>query len=143
MSPTLTPLTASTSGLTIDEHAPDACCVVRDVLSRIGDKWSMVAINALGERSLRFGELRRRGHGISQRMLTHTLRQLERDGLVWRKATPTVPVTVEYGLTDLGRCLLAVLSPLFQWTVENAPTIQAARADFDARATATGHEIAR
>ncbi|MGE3269161.1 MAG: winged helix-turn-helix transcriptional regulator, partial [Chloroflexota bacterium] len=95
--------------------------------------WSVVAIVMLGDQSLRFGELLRRGHGVSQRMLTQTLRQLERDGLVWRKVTPTIPVTVEYGLTDLGRDLLVILRPFFEWTVEHAPEIEASRADFDVR----------
>jgi DNA-binding HxlR family transcriptional regulator len=123
-------------GVAVDTSNPDTCCVVREVLSRIGDKWSVVAIVMLGEGSLRFGELRRRGHGVSQRMLTHTLRQLERDGIVWRKATPSVPVTVEYGLTDVGRDLLCVLKPFFQWVVDNADAIEASRADFDARKSA-------
>jgi DNA-binding HxlR family transcriptional regulator len=136
MPPVTTLPPPSPSALAINTDDADACGIVRDVLSRIGDKWSVVAIVMLGQSSLRFGELRRRGHGVSQRMLTHTLRQLERDGIVWRKATPTVPVTVEYGLTDLGRNLLCVLQPFFQWTVDNAQTIEASRATFDARKSA-------
>jgi DNA-binding HxlR family transcriptional regulator len=142
MPPTVALPAGPALGFSIDEHGGDSCGIVREVLSRIGDKWSIVAIVMLGDGSLRFGELRRRGHGVSQRMLTLTLRQLERDGLVWRKATPTVPVTVEYGLTDLGRCLLAVLRPFFEWTVENAATIAASRAAFDARTPAPTHDLA-
>lgn len=109
------------------------CEVIRDLLSRVGDKWSVVTIVTLGEGSLRFGELLRRGHGVSQRMLTQTLRNLERDGLVWRQVTPTVPLTVEYGLTPLGESLMRVLKPFFDWCGESAGAIAAARAAFDAR----------
>jgi DNA-binding HxlR family transcriptional regulator len=87
----------------------------------------------LGEGSLRFSELLRRGYGVSQRMLTQTLRQLERDGIVWRKVTPTVPLTVEYGLTEMGGSLLEVLRPLFVWSEQNMKTIARARARYDAK----------
>lgn len=76
--------------------------VTRQILDRIGDKWSVLIVVNLGAKALRFKELQRRSGGISQRMLTQTLRHLERDGIVWRKVTPTVPLTVEYGLTSLG-----------------------------------------
>jgi DNA-binding HxlR family transcriptional regulator len=109
------------------------CDVIRDLLSRIGDKWSILTIVALGEGPLRFGELLRRGHGVSQRMLTQTLRNLERDGLVWRKVTPTVPLTVEYGLTPLGESLMHVLKPFFDWCTGSAGAIAASRVLYDAR----------
>lgn len=122
---TITPLEAN--------HARQKCGAVRDIISRLGDKWSVLTIVLLGEGTLRFNELLRRGHGVSQRMLTHTLRQLERDGLVWRKVTPTVPLTVEYGLTPLGVDLFAVLQPFFNWVDLNAGSIAAAQADYDSR----------
>ena len=108
-------------------------CPVREILDRVGDKWSVLVIVNLGEGHLRFNELHRRCGGISQRMLTKTVRQLERDGLVWRKATPTVPVTVEYGLTQLGGTLLGPLQLLAAWSVDNGPTIAKERAAFDRR----------
>lgn len=112
---------------------PERCGAVRDIISRLGDKWSVVTIVLLGEGSLRFNELLRRGHGVSQRMLTHTLRQLERDGLIWRKVTPTVPLTVEYGLTALGVELMQVLRPFFDWVDVHAGEIAAAQAAYDTR----------
>ncbi|MDB5096269.1 MAG: HxlR family transcriptional regulator [Cyanobacteria bacterium RYN_339] len=123
------PLTQPEAG----SHGADSCYVVREILSRVGDKWSVVTCVLLGEGSLRFGELLRRGHGVSQRMLTQTLRQLERDGLVWRKATPTVPVTVEYGLTPPGEDLLVVLRPLFEWATKNVTMVQDSWVQYDDR----------
>jgi DNA-binding HxlR family transcriptional regulator len=105
--------------------------VTRQILDRVGDKWSMLIIVNLGVQSLRFKELQRRSSGISQRMLTQTLRHLERDGLVWRKATPTVPLTVEYGLTELGESLLAPLTLLVEWVNGNRGEIVRARTGYD------------
>lgn len=107
--------------------------LARDLLDRLGDKWSVVAILNLGEGPLRFGELQRRCEGVSQRVLTYTLRQLERDGLVWRKATPTVPLTVEYGLTPIGEDLLPVLRTFFEWAVRNVEAVTKAREAYDRR----------
>ncbi|MGZ5967411.1 MAG: winged helix-turn-helix transcriptional regulator [Polyangiales bacterium] len=125
---------------------PDSGCNAREILDRVGDKWSVLAIVNLGGGSMRFSvnlgggsmrfsELLRNGHGVSQRMLTQTLRNLERDGIVWRKVTPTVPITVEYGLTDLGAGLLEVLRPLFEWSGTHMKAIAKARAAYDARGT--------
>lgn len=114
-------------------QAHEGCETVRDLISRLGDKWSMLAVDQLGGGPLRFRELQRRCDGVSQRMLTVTLRRLERDGLVWRKVTPAVPVQVTYGLTDLGRGLLGVLQPFFAWTGAQAGAIAAAQRAYDAR----------
>ncbi|MGE0059082.1 MAG: winged helix-turn-helix transcriptional regulator, partial [Dehalococcoidia bacterium] len=92
------------------EH--DECCSVREVLDRVGDKWSLLVISMLGDGTLRFTELKRAIEGISQRMLTLTLRQLERDGLVDRTVYPTVPPKVEYRLTEMGRTILVPVSAL-------------------------------
>ncbi|ASA19681.1 transcriptional regulator [Paenibacillus donghaensis] len=105
----------------------------RQILDTVGDKWSVLIITNLGVQNLRFKELQRRSGGISQRMLTQTLRHLERDGLVWRKATPTVPLTVEYGLTELGNSLLGPLSGLVEWVNGNSGDIIQARSGYDDR----------
>jgi DNA-binding HxlR family transcriptional regulator len=101
------------------------------ILDRVGDKWSVLIIVNLGLENLRFKELQRRSVGISQRMLTQTLRYLERDGIVWRKATPTVPLTVEYGLTDLGRSLLNPVQSLVAWVNGNREQVAKARIAYD------------
>ncbi|RFS87423.1 transcriptional regulator [Actinomadura spongiicola] len=106
-------------------------CPVGDVLRRAGDRWSVLILVLLGRRSYRFNELHRSIEGISQRMLTRTLRGLERDGLASRTVHPTVPPTVEYDLTPLGRTLLEPLSTLADWAVRHGPEIAAARADHD------------
>lgn len=106
---------------------------IRDVLDRIGDKWSLLVIATLREGRLRFGELREHIPGISQRMLTLTLRQLERDGLIVRTAFAEVPPRVEYELTRLGRTLIELASALGDWATENRPTIEASRAAYDVR----------
>lgn len=103
-------------------------CPVRDILSKVGDKWSMLVILYLGSAdSLRFNELRRHIDGISQRMLTVTLRSLEADGLVSRTAYAEVPPRVEYRLSALGRSLLAALIELGNWAAAHAPAIAEAR----------------
>jgi DNA-binding HxlR family transcriptional regulator len=102
-------------------------CPVTDVLRRIGDKWTVLVVVLLGQRPHRFNELHRGIEAISQRMLTRTLRGLEDDGLVHREVYPTVPPSVEYSLTPLGRSLLTPLSALASWAVENQPTIAASR----------------
>lgn len=108
------------------------CRAVSGILGRIGDKWSVLIIQRLGEGPRRFNEIKRIISGISQRMLTLTLRNLERDGLVSRTVTPTVPPRVDYALTDLGRDLLIPVSALGQWAIQHTPCIEAARARFDA-----------
>ncbi len=107
------------------------CRAVSAILSRIGDKWSVLIITRLGEGPRRFNEIKRMIGGISQRMLTLTLRNLERDGLVSRTVTPTVPPRVDYALTDLGRDLLNPVAALGAWAIEHTPCIEAARARFD------------
>lgn len=110
----------------------DACRPVRLTLSRIGDKWSVLIVMALCGGSRRFNELKRAIDGISQRMLTLTLRGMERDGLISRTVHPTTPPRVEYALTDLGRTLRGPIEALGQWAVENESRIAAAQARFDA-----------
>jgi DNA-binding HxlR family transcriptional regulator len=107
-------------------------CEVRQILDRIADKWSLLVISLLAERTLRFTELRREIDGISQRMLTVTLRQLERDGLVCRTVHPVVPPRVEYCLSPLGQTLLGTIQSLVTWTEEHQQEIARARAEFDA-----------
>ena len=107
-----------------------AGCPSREALDRVGDKWSAMIVRLLSERPHRFGELRRAIGGISQKMLTQTLRSLERDGLVARHAFATVPVTVEYSLTPLGETLVEPLAAICSWAERHIAEIQAARADF-------------
>lgn len=107
------------------------CPAVREVLSRVGDKWSVLVVVLLKEGPQRFSELRRAIEGISQRMLTHTLRSLERDGLITRTVYPTVPPRVDYELTRLGQTLLEPVAALADWAEENRVEIQGARARFD------------
>ncbi|WP_114395487.1 winged helix-turn-helix transcriptional regulator [Oleisolibacter albus] len=109
-------------------------CPVRDVLDQIGGKWSTLILTELGGGPLRFGALRRTLPDISQRMLTQTLRDLQRDGLIQRQVFPTVPPAVEYSLTPLGQGLLQAMSTLIGWADRNHAAIRAARLDFDARA---------
>ena len=108
-----------------------ANCPIRDVLNQIGDKWSTLFISLLGEHPHRFGELRRAVPDISQRMLTQTLRDLQRDGLVSRHVFPTVPPSVEYRLTPLGHSLLEPLNQLIRWADIHRTEIRSARRVFD------------
>jgi len=112
-------------------HLPEDCRAVSDVLARIGDKWSVLVVTRLGNGPLRFNELRRAIGGISQRMLTLTLRGLERDGLVTRTVFPTIPPRVDYELTPLGRDLLEPVSALGAWAIRNQAKIAVARERFD------------
>jgi len=115
------------------EHTP-ANCHAREMLARVGDKWSVYVIHVLGDAgTLRFNELRGRVAGISQRMLTVTLRGMERDGLVTRKVYPEVPPRVEYALTKLGRTLRQLVRGLVQWSGAHLTEVDAARAAYDAR----------
>lgn len=109
------------------------CPAVREVLNRVGDKWSVQVVALLGEGPKRFSELRRTIEGISQRMLTLTLKGLERDGLVLRTVYPTIPPRVEYELTRLGRSLLIPIQGLAKWAFANRERIQVARQTFDAK----------
>jgi len=107
------------------------CRAVSAILQRIGDKWSVLIISRLGEGPRRFNEIKRMIGGISQRMLTLTLRNLERDGLVKRTVTPTVPPRVDYELTELGRDLLIPVTALANWAIQHTSCIEAARARSD------------
>jgi DNA-binding HxlR family transcriptional regulator len=116
-----------------DHAALDSDCrKVRTVLDRIGEKWSILAIKMLSERPHRFNELRRALHGVTQRMLTLTLRSLERDGLVTRTVTTTVPPRVDYELTPLGLSLGQPIEALTAWALANHDAIAIARDTFDA-----------
>jgi len=112
-------------------HVPATCHTVTEILSRVGDKWSVQVVMQLGEKPKRFNELRRLVEGISQRMLTLTLRGLERDGLVTRTVYPTIPPRVEYRLTGLGCSLLNAVRSLGVWVIENRDEILEARRRFD------------
>jgi DNA-binding HxlR family transcriptional regulator len=111
-----------------------ASCPTRQVMSTIGDKWSALLVNALADGPRRHGELARTVAGVSQKMLTQTLRTLERDGLVTRSITPTVPVRVDYELTDLGQSLVPVLQQLKHWSETHIEQVLAARESFEERA---------
>jgi DNA-binding HxlR family transcriptional regulator len=115
---------------------PADCRAISDVLARVGDKWSVLVVSKLGDGTKRFNELRREIGGISQRMLTLTLRGLERDGLVARTIMPTSPPGVEYDLTALGRDLLQPVSALSAWAIRNQSKIEQSRNKFDASAKA-------
>ena len=121
-----------------DIHLPGDCRAVSDVLARVGDKWSVLVVSRLGDGPMRFNELRRSIGGISQRMLTLTLRGLERDGLLTRTAFPTIPPRVDYALTPLGRDLLNPVSALGAWAIRNQPKIARAREQFDGICEANG-----
>ncbi|GLS18953.1 hypothetical protein GCM10007874_19700 [Labrys miyagiensis] len=106
-------------------------CAIRDILDRIGDKWSYLLIMTLAQRPHRFGELRRAIDDISQRMLTETLRSLQRDGLIERTVFPTTPPSVEYRLTERGRSLQEPMRGLIDWADAEMPAIKRSREAFD------------
>jgi DNA-binding HxlR family transcriptional regulator len=106
--------------------------LLRDVMDRIGDKWSVTVICRLDDGPLRFNALRRAVDGITQRMLSATVRRLERDGLISRTVEATVPPSVEYALTERGRSLHAILADLVTWTEANLDEISRDRAKYDA-----------
>jgi DNA-binding HxlR family transcriptional regulator len=108
------------------------CRTISTLLSRIGDKWTVLVVQTLGTGSKRFNELRREIPSVSQRMLTLTLRNLERDGLVSRTVTPSIPPRVDYELTELGRSLQKPICGLATWALDNVSAIQTARETFDA-----------
>ena len=108
------------------------CRTISTLLSRIGDKWTVLVVSTLGDGPRRFNELRREIPSVSQRMLTLTLRNLERDGIVSRKVTPSIPPRVDYALTELGQSLQKPISALSQWALDNVAAIHSAQAEFDA-----------
>jgi DNA-binding HxlR family transcriptional regulator len=128
MRPGQTHVTAETEDLFHEE-----CPKVSRVLARLGDKWSVLIVVLLRERSYRFNEIKRTVHGISQQMLTRTLRNLERDGMVSRKIFPTSPPQVEYALTDLGRSLSEPVLALGEWAKAHLPQIDDAQFRYDRR----------
>ena len=113
-----------------DPNNPE-CRTIGDLLSRIGDKWSVLVVGSLADGSLRFNELRREIPSVSQRMLTLTLRGLERDGMVSRTVTPSIPPRVDYELTKLGRSLLGPVTALTDWAIANMSEIHQAQQRFD------------
>lgn len=115
----------------INGHMPSDCRSVNEILARVGDKWSVLVVSLLGDGQMRFTELRRLIGGISQKMLTTTLRGLERDGFVTRTVTPTIPPRVDYELTALGQDLLVPVKALSDWARHNRTRVEKARARFD------------
>jgi DNA-binding HxlR family transcriptional regulator len=111
-------------------------CPIRDVIDGIGDKWTILVLTGLKVSDLRFSQMKRQIPDISQRMLTQTLRKLERDGLITRTVTPSIPPRVDYALTDLGRSLNTELAPLAKWALANMQTIANARYIYDVTANA-------
>jgi DNA-binding HxlR family transcriptional regulator len=126
------PLQEGTALMPSNLHVAEDCRAVSEVLARVGDKWTVLVVSMLGDGPKRFNELRRGLGSISQRMLTLTLRALERDGLLTRTVYPTIPPRVEYQLTNLGHSLLDPVSQLGEWARENRAAIQDARRRFDA-----------
>ncbi|BCJ36629.1 transcriptional regulator [Actinocatenispora thailandica] len=108
-----------------------ADCPTRRILDRIGDRWTVLIVGALGDGSVRFSDLRRRVEGVSQKMLTQTLRALERDGLVQRTVHPEVPVRVEYSLTEAGRTLREPLRALEEWSIVHLAHVSASQQAHD------------
>lgn len=120
-------------------HRSEDCRAVSDILQRVGDKWTVLVVDKLGEGPLRFNELRTAVGGISQKMLTTTLRGLERDGFLTRTVYPTIPPRVDYELTELGYELLEPVHQLGEWARKNTDRVKAARERFDA-ATVTSQQ---
>lgn len=114
-------------------HVTESCRLVAPILNRVGDKWSIQIVRLLGDGPRRFNEIKRLIDGISQRMLTLTLRGLERDGLVSRTVFPTIPPRVDYELTDLGRSLWEPVQALGVWAFEHLEQIHTAQLKFDNR----------
>ena len=117
-------------------HHTEDCRAVSDILQRVGDKWTVLVVGKLGDGPLRFNELRSAVGGISQKMLTTTLRGLERDGFVTRTVFATIPPRVDYELTDLGRELLVPVNALGEWARRNTARVNDARRRFDDNAVA-------
>ena len=113
-----------------ESHSHEKCRKVNDILACIGDKWTVMVVGALSDGPARYNEIRRSVDGISQRMLTLTLKGLEHDGLVSRTMYPTIPPRVDYELTELGAKLIVPLEVLYDWAIEHRPAILAAREAF-------------
>ncbi|MDZ4057915.1 MAG: helix-turn-helix domain-containing protein [Polynucleobacter sp.] len=123
----------SNTNTTASDDGRSYCLALGEVLDRIGDKWAVMVVGALSKGPMRFNALRRLIGGVSQRMLTITLRGLERDGLIQRTMYPTIPPRVEYQLTELGLTLIEPLRQLGDWAEKQLPSIMQARESFDAR----------
>jgi len=130
--PVREPSAAAEAGPAEPAGEPSACRA-REVLQRVGDKWSMYVIDLLGQGTMRFSELNRAVDGITARMLTVTLRGLERDGIVTRTIHPVIPPRVDYALTPMGLTLLDAIGALVSWADTHLPEISAAQAVYDAR----------
>jgi DNA-binding HxlR family transcriptional regulator len=117
----------------LPDPAAEDCLALNSILARVGDKWTLLIVVALGDGPKRFNEIKRMVGGISQRMLTFTLRGLERDGLVTRTVFPTTPQRVEYELTKLGSTLWQAVEPLGSWARDHVSEILASRKQFDER----------
>ena len=115
-------------------HDVTTCQRISEMLARVGDKWTLLVLRVLGRGACRFNALQRQIGDISQKMLSTTLRNLERDGLVSRTVTPVTPPQVEYALTPLGHDFFPVVTGIAEWTVRNMSSIEAARATYDGRA---------
>lgn len=114
-----------------NNHETASCRAVADVLSRVGDKWTVYIVRLLANGPMRFNEIRKAVSAISQRMLSLTLRGLERDGLVTRTVTPTIPPRVDYELTELGLTLIEPLNAIGRWAISNRDAVEASRMKFD------------
>ncbi|GAA1719113.1 helix-turn-helix domain-containing protein [Brachybacterium phenoliresistens] len=139
MSATHTEVTAQVAELEPCGQEGHVDCGIRDVLDRVGDRWSVLVIVELANGTRRFRQLQRAIDGISQRMLTLTVRRLERDGLVERTVYPTVPAQVDYRLTAAGASLTHLVRALADWSLEHRDGIARSREDYDARHP--GHDI--
>lgn len=128
--------TLLSSGHLTETRPPDvysSACPTRQLLDRVADKWTTLVLTLLRDEPMRFNALRRRIEGVSQKMLSQTLRQLERDGLVTRTVTPTVPVSVSYALTPLGGTLVDALQAMIDWAEDNMAEVGKAQAAYDER----------
>jgi DNA-binding HxlR family transcriptional regulator len=134
MEVTVQPGAVSTPQVTVKPGVTLSGCRVREILERVGGKWSLFVISSLGDGPQRFTALKRAVDGISQRMLTVTLRSLERDGIVSRTMYPVMPPRVDYELTPLGRTLLDAVGALMTWADAHLDEVDAARVAYDARA---------
>ncbi|MFM2317421.1 MAG: hypothetical protein RLZZ215_42 [Pseudomonadota bacterium] len=110
-----------------------SACPTRMIFDRLSDKWTLLILDRLREQPVRFNQLLREIQGISQKMLSQTLKNLERDGLISRQAFPTVPVTVEYSITPLGQTLSNTVNILIHWAEDNGDAVLAAQVAYDAR----------
>lgn len=128
--------------MSVEPDEATVCTAMGDILNRIGDKWSVMVVGRLKGGTMRFSELRRAIDGVSQRMLTLTLRNLERDGLVTRTVYPEIPPRVEYALTDLGQTLTGPIGALWDWAAEHQDAIARSRNSYD-RAHSAAHEPER